>query len=443
MVFKNFTVNVILRVILLTLVITLLAWCIVHHFYLRGFYVGAAMVVAVIEFIWYVDRFNRDVKIFMLTLLQSDFTTHFDDTGKSKSFNGLYKILNEVSTAFKKLSGEKEIQHRYLEMLVDHVQVGILSFDKQEKVHLVNSAMKKMLQRQMFTTLDSLKSIDQQLVSTVREIRAGQTKLIKIKVGNELLQLSLQAAEFKLDEKYFKLVSLQNIRSELDARDMEAWQKLIRVMTHEIMNSISPITSLSETLHGLVKQHNRGPEEMTLFNSLDQGLDAIRIRSEGLRNFTDAYRRLTRIPTPVFRETDLSALLRRVNLLLERELTENHIELVIQISESPVMMDVELMEQAFLNLLRNAIEATGTSTLPTIKISEYCQPDGKVVITISDNGSGIDPETIENIFVPFFTTKKNGSGIGLALTKQILHLHHAEIKVFSTPGVGTQFLIFF
>ena len=441
MVFKHFRFNIIVRVLLLTLALSLLAWCIVIKYYLRSFYVGTAAVLILVDLIWYIDRFNRDVRTFMLSLLQSDFTTRYDNSGKGKSFNALYDVLNRISAAFEKISAEKEIQHRYLEMLVDHVQVGILSFDKSEKVHLVNNALKKLLQRKVIMRLDVLSSIDNNLYGAVREIKAGQTRLVRIKLGSELLQLSLHAAEFKLDDEDFKLISFQNIRSELDARDMEAWQKLIRVMTHEIMNSISPITSLSGTLHNLVKEQEKSYETIPVFKTLDQGLDAIRVRSEGLNNFTEAYRRLTRIPTPNFKETNVKVLLQRIYLLLEKELKEKNISLEIHATDTLVLLDEQLMQQVFINLIRNAIDAVSSVTGPLITISQIVQPDGKTIITITDNGHGMDAETMDNIFVPFYTTKRNGSGIGLALTRQILHLHHAEIKVTSVPEEGSTFVI--
>ncbi|HTE32979.1 MAG TPA: ATP-binding protein [Chryseolinea sp.] len=441
MVFKNFRIQVILRVIILTLSTTVFAWCIAYHYYLRSVYVAVAGILILAELIWYIDRFNRDIKTFMLALLQRDFTTHYDDTKLGKSFDGLYGILNQISAIFKKISAEKEIQYRYLEMLIDHVQVGILSFDKNERIHLINAALKRLLNRQVIIHLSVLADIDPALLTVVREIKTGQTKLIKIRIGTELLHLSLHASEFKLNEEYFKLVSMQNIRAELDARDMEAWQKLIRVMTHEIMNSISPITSLSSTLHSLVRQQTSDFPTTPLFNALDQGLAAIHSRSEGLHNFTEAYRRLTRIPTPVFRPTNVKALLERIHLLLEKELKEKSTTLEIHAQEIPVLMDGDLMEQVFINLIRNAIEATTATTAPLISISQLIAISGKTIITISDNGCGMNAETMENIFIPFYTTKKNGSGIGLALSKQILHLHHAEIKVNSTLSQGTQFVI--
>ncbi|MEO5977381.1 MAG: ATP-binding protein [Chryseolinea sp.] len=441
MVFKNFRINIIFRVILLTTMLGLLTWCLVDHYYLRSIYAGVTVILILVEFLWYVDRFNRDVNSFMLSLLHRDFTTHFENAGKGKTFEALYETLNKISLAFKNVSADREIQHRYLELLVDHVQVGILSFDVNERIQLANNALKKILQRIDLLHLDALRTIDLNLLTTVREIKAGQTRLLKVKIGNELLQLSLHAAEFKLNDEYFKLISFQNIRTELDIREMEAWQKLIRVMTHEIMNSISPITSLSSTLHNVVKEQKQAPSAASL-DTLDQGLEAIKIRSEGLSNFTEIYRRLTRIPTPSFRPTEIKTLIARVALLLETDFKKNNINFQIHASERHALLDPELMEQVFINLIRNAIDASAGIKDPTISVAVIPQSDGRTLISIKDNGSGIEPEILENIFVPFFTTKMNGSGIGLALTKQIIHLHHAEIKVSSISGQGTTFTIY-
>ncbi|MBA4056959.1 MAG: ATP-binding protein, partial [Marivirga sp.] len=372
-----------------------------------------------------------------------DFTTHYQEAGKGKSFDALYQMLNRISEAFERISLEKEIQHRYLEMLVDHVQVGILSYDSHEKIHLANTALKKLLQRPVLMQIDALAAVDEALVSTVRQLKTGDTKLLKIRIGKDLLQLSLHASEFKLDNEYFKLVSMQNIHTELDAREMEAWQKLIRVMTHEIMNSIAPITSLSSTLHGLVRQHQKSLQSMekTTVDALDQGLEAIKFRSEGLHYFTEAYRSLTRIPQPSFRLASIKDILQRVAVLFEQELSRKNIILETKVMVPEVLMDPELIEQVIINLLRNSLEAVEGSAHPVIKIQAVRQSNGKTLIQIADNGMGIDNDVMENIFIPFFTTKRNGSGIGLALVKQIIQLHHGEIKVSSSVGNGAEFSI--
>ena len=277
---------------------------------------------------------------------------------------------------------------------------------------------------------------------TLREIRSGETRLLKVRVGNEMLHLSIHASEFYLENKYHKLVSLQNIRNELDAREMEAWQKLIRVLTHEIMNSVSPVISLSETLHKLLRQHKEALHGVSdLYQPLDRGLDAIRSRTEGLFHFTQSYRKLTGIPQLSLKETSTLQLIDRVRILLEQPLKTQGIQLRLSVTDLPVVVDPELMEQVMINLVKNAMEALAGTADPSIAISAARRPDGSTAISVRDNGPGIDEAIADKVFVPFFTTRKNGSGIGLPLVRQILQLHHADIRFQSEPGKGTEFII--
>ena len=445
MVFKNFRLQVIVRVALLAVAITITTWCLVHDYYLRSVYAGVAVILIVGELIWYVDRFNRDVRLFLISLQQHDFTTHFQSTGRSKSFDELYETLNRISEVFRTISAEKETQFRFLEMLVEHLRVGIFSLDETGKIVLTNQALKNLLQKDVIFSLKSLETYDSILVNTLREIRSGETRLIKLRVNNELLQLSIHASEFKLEENYHKLISMQNIRNELDAREMEAWQKLIRVLTHEIMNSVSPIISLSETMHGLLLRNNKTlvQQDIDLYSTLDKGLDAIKLRSEGLYNFTQSYRKLTGIPKIAVKETTTRELISRVATLMESKAREKGIAFKVTGTDHPVSLDPELMEHVLINLVQNAIDAVAGRNFPSITIGSRLSSRGEVEIFVTDNGEGIDDATGEKIFIPFFTTRKNGSGIGLALAKQILHLHHADITYFSTRGEGTEFVIRF
>ena len=443
MVFKNFRFQLILRVVILTCIVTVFSWCIVHQFYLRSVYVGVAAFISIIELIRYTDRFNRDIRIFMQTLLQRDFTTHYELTGRGKTYDALYEVFNDIVGMFKKISAEKEIQHKYLEMLVEHVRVSILSIDVDEKVHLANQALRDLLRRTIITNLKTLESVDGSLAKTIREIHAGETRLVKANIDNELLQLSVHASEFKLDGRYFKLISMQNIKNELEVREMESWQKLIRVLSHEIMNSVSPISSLGDTLHKMIKQNQRilSEADITLFDSLDKGLEAIKVRSEGLFNFTQTYRKLTHVPAPSLRKIGLNEILDRVRILLAAKISENNVLLTISNVNVEVVADPQLMEHVFINLLLNAFEATRNRDVPKVDIYTTTMQKGPLNIHIVDNGEGIDEKTMEKIFIPFFTTRKNGSGIGLALTKQILHLHQADILLRSEVGKGTEFII--
>jgi signal transduction histidine kinase len=442
MVFKNFKLQIILRVLLLTAAVTLFAWCIVLEYYLRSIYLGAAILILLIELVWYTDRFNRDLKNFLTSLLQSDFTTHFHSAGNGKSIDELYSMLNKIAAAFRNISVQKEVQYRYLEMLFEHVRVGILSMDATGKVQHANQALKTMLQKNILPDLHAFESIDASLANTIREIRTGETRLVKLRIQQEVLQLSIHASEFKLEDMYYKLISMQNIRQELDIHEMDAWQKLIHVMSHEIMNSVSPIISLSSTLHGLVIQSKSEDAPMhSLYDSLNQGLDAIRIRSEGLYNFTKTYRKLAAIPKINLTETNVHEIIQRVQVLMAAHMQEQRVALTIADIDQPVLADPALMEHVLINLLLNAIDAVAGKADPCIYIYTTPSAKGQVNIHVRDNGDGMDESTLEKIFIPFYTTKKNGSGIGLAISKQILQLHHADIRVNSAPSIGTEFII--
>lgn len=438
---KNFRYNIIFRVLLIALLLALLIYfLLVSEKYLRSAYFAIFLIVAIVEFIWYVDRTNRDFAAFLLALLQNDFTTTFSETAKGKSFNELHSAFNQITQKFKTISSEKEVQHIYLESLVEHVRVGILSYDEKEKIHLMNGALKSLLRKPQLLYLKGLEGVDKKLLKTIRSIKPRENKLVKIKIDNQLLQLSLHASEFRLHQQYYKLVSFQNIKNELDANEMDAWQKLIRVLTHEIMNSVTPISSLSSTLYEIIEKENKnGTLDQNTIQKVLTGLDAVKSRSAGLQSFTEAYRNLTRIPPPHFREVDIKDILERIEMLLKPNLENVAFQVVYSKQPIKFIADAELLDQVLINILKNALEALEDRENPKLLIN--VDKNEKVRITISDNGPGIDEDKIDQIFVPFFTTKKGGSGIGLALSKQIVRLHNGTLQVESIPEQGTSFII--
>ncbi|HET7179281.1 MAG TPA: ATP-binding protein [Chryseosolibacter sp.] len=439
MVSRNFRLQIVVRVLIIIIVCFLLAWSIVTTHYLRALYAGAALVIAVWEFLSHVDRLNRDFKSFLLSLLHNDFTVHFESSGRSKSFNELYEALNRITGAFKRVSADKEAQHRFLELLIEHLRVGVVSFDEEENVHLANQSIKSLLDRPI---LRSLRSFEPTLANTLREIHSGETRLFKMQSAGEPLNLSIHASEFKLENRYYKLVSMQNIRSELDAREMEAWQKLIRVLTHEIMNSVSPIISLSESMHERLKLDERMKHDHTqTFTTLDQGLEAIRSRSRGLHQFTQSYRKLTAIPRVSLKKTTTREIFQRVTTLMGSQMREKGIEFDVSDANLPIFVDPDLMEHVLINLLLNAMEAVAEIFSPKVTLNAFLTKAGSVLISVADNGEGIDQAAADKIFIPFFTTRKNGSGIGLALCRQIVQQHRAEIHFTSEKGKGAEFVI--
>ena len=433
---KNFRLSVLIRLLIISAFITLLVYFLMIDVrYLRSVYILFFLVIAIIEFIWYVDKTNRDFTSFLLSLLQDDFTTTFSEKGKGKSFKNLYGSLNRITKKFEQISSAKEVQHLYLEALVEHLRVGIISFDKSGKIHLMNQAIQKMFNRPQMAFLNNLNSIDEQLPQLLMEIKPKENRLLKIKVKGELLHLSIHASEFLLDKEFYKLISIQNIKNELDANELDAWQKLIRVLTHEIMNSVTPITSLSGTLRQIVEN---SPHNEQTIEKVTQGLEAIELRSKGLQNFTDAYRKLTRIPTPNYASLNLKNLFKRIMILVENQSTGIEIKLDI-VDNIKIMGDQDLLEQVFINLVKNAIEALEDRNSAVLNVKVW--QDDQTHISISDNGSGIDEDKIDKIFIPFFTTKKEGSGIGLALSRQIIRKHNGNISVTSVPDEGTTFTV--
>ena len=278
----------------------------------------------------------------------------------------------------------------------------------------------------------------------IRSIKSTENKLVKVTINHKLLQLAVHSSEFKLKDTYYKLVSLQNIQNELEAHELEAWQKLIRVLTHEIMNSVTPITSLTATLQDILSKEKENIKNgNSWYSNLSQGLDAIKNRSEGLQTFTEAYKNLTGIPLPDFKRINVKKIITRVQTLFLKTAEENHIEIIVEIniSNMEILVDEDLFGQVLINLVQNALHAVRNSSEPQVKIIVNDAPNQRISFIIEDNGEGIAKDKLDKIFIPFFTTKKSGSGIGLALSRQIIQMHNGNISVISKPGEGAAFNI--
>ncbi|MEP2668196.1 MAG: ATP-binding protein [Cyclobacteriaceae bacterium] len=438
MVFKNFRINVIIRVLLLVLIIATLSYCLIHQLYLRSIYVAIALIIAIGELLRYVEKTNRDLTSFLSALSQNDFTTIYSEKDRGKSFNNLYSVFNQITNKFRAISESKEAQFIFLSLLVEHIRVGILSIDERDQIHLINQSMRNYLANTTVKNLADLSGQEREIVNVFRTIRAGESQLIKKTIDGKIIPLTIHASEIRLQGQYFKLISAQDIRNELEANELEAWQKLIRVLTHEIMNSVSPIISLSSTLHNIVNENKKeeelGAEEKI---TLQKGLEAIKIRSKGLQYFANAYRSLTKIPQPQFQKVQFKNIIDRLTTLFKEEFNLKGIQLQLDIKseESEVFADAELLEQVLINLLRNAIDAVADQPQPVINVR--IETSGTSIIQIEDNGAGIDEDKIDKVFIPFFTTKKSGSGIGLALSKQIVLMHGGQISLTSKVGAGT------
>jgi len=281
-------------------------------------------------------------------------------------------------------------------------------------------------------------------------MKPKESSLVKVENNSEVLHLALYATEFKLGGQKFSLVSIQNIHSELEEREMDAWQKIIRVLTHEIMNSITPIASLASTINELVKESYKdmseeGEPDTEALGDIHQALQTIQKRSQGLLRFVDAYRNLTLIPKPNFQMFQIKELFARVEKLMQANFSNKAVKLNVSIEPESLELtaDPGLIEQVLINLLLNALQAVETKKDAQIDLGARLDGRGKIIIQVSDNGPGIDKENLEKIFIPFFSTKEGGSGIGLSLSRQIMRLHKGTISVNSEPNVHTVVTLLF
>jgi len=451
MVYKNFRLQCIVRVLVLGATITLFSHLLVGTpWYATTLIVGSIALYQVYALIHYVEKTNRDLTRFLQSIRHSDFSQTFTGGGLGASFDALNAAFSEVTDAFRRTRAEKEEQVRYLQTVVQHVGIGLISFGSDGEVALMNTAARRLLNAPQLKNITSLETFSKPLVDTLFRMKPGERALVKIEDHNESLQLAIYATAFRLRDQKRTLVSIQNIRTELEEKEMEAWQNLIRVLTHEIMNSVTPIASLTATVKDLFTASFVGqePDEKIPAERIEDirgALGTIQKRSEGLLHFVEAYRNLTRIPRPRFRIFPVAELFERVGQLMQAQMADRAIRFRTSVDPESLELtaDPELIEQVLINLLLNAIQATQGRTDIQIELTARMDGRGNLLIRVADNGPGIIEEALDKIYIPFFTTRRDGSGIGLSISRQIMRLHRGTIGVRSEPDVETVFTLKF
>ncbi len=435
----EFRFNIILRVgILLALVAGfVVTWQ--QGFFLTTVFMSALIVLAVYNLISYVNQTNRDLANFIASIQYDDFSTTSRGGHRGKSFGELHKQFNFINKKFQEVRAEKEANHQFLHTIVEHLDVGLLGVKENGEINLMNKALKSMLHKSYLIRLEGLKSVDEKLYELVCQLQPGQRELVKVTIDNQLMQLAIRVAELTMNKERFRLIAFANIQSELEAQELVAWQKLIRILTHEIMNSVAPIASLSSTIRDFLARRHQGELEAEDLEQVDTSLGVIQRRSEGLLQFTETYRRLTRIPPPNMQLIDAREMTDELLTLFGPQLEKAgiHFELHLPPADLTFQGDPALLEQVLINLVKNAIDAVAEVEAPRIDLHAQKLASGKTVLQVADNGKGIEPQQLEQIFVPFYTTKTEGSGIGLSLSRQIMRLHKGNIEVQSAVGKGT------
>ncbi len=391
-------------------------------------------------------RFN-EMDDFFESVKYRDFSRWFSEKYGSQDIRELHKGFNEVNKTILEINREKEAQHLYLQKILELINTGIIAYStKSGEVLWVNDSFKKALGIPSIKTIYFVQKRRPKLFEDIFEINHVNGNTISIDVDNEKIKILISSSIFLIKDESFKLIVLQNIDDTLNRTESEAWKKLLSVMTHEIMNSIAPISSLAETLQSKVQLSIKDPVNHQLeINDLDTGIESIKKRSEGLLKFAKTYRSLNKITKLNLSKILVSELFGNINILMQPSLESKNIALNFEI-ESPdlqIEIDTYLIEQVLINLILNSVEACKESKEPKIILFAQKNIEGNSIIKITDNGKGIPNEIIDDIFIPFFSTKKNGSGIGLSLCKQIVLLHNGKIQIKSVVGKGTAISLVF
>ena len=419
---------------------------------LRGMYVFIVLLVPVgawlvLEMYRQQRKAQAELDQFVESIHYRDFSRYFDVKDAPAEVQTLRQGFNEINTTFKVISKEKETQYQYLQKILELIDTGILSYDESSgSVVWMNESIKRMLQLPYLKTIHSLARRDEELYNDILLLKPGNTQISNAHLERSSFKILLSATAFQTEGKVYKLIAFQNVNEALDETESKAWQKLLSVLTHEIMNSVAPIASLAGTLKNRLQESaTELNNESGIVDDMELGIETIRRRSEGLLKFAETYRNLNKITTLNLKKVYVREIFENLLQLMQPTLEARQIEIetILRDMDMQLEVDIDLLEQVLINLMVNAMEAVKEAQEPRIVLTAGFAPNRRPVIKIVDNGTGMTPEVLEKIFIPFFSTKKSGSGIGLSLCKQIMMLHKGHIHVQSVEGEGTAFILQF
>lgn len=448
MVYSRFRKNCVVRILLLAATTCLFTYLVLTTSrYTSMVGCGLLVVFQIFELLRFVEKAYRNLARFLQSIEHSDFSQSFSSSQDDATFAELNAAFSSVVHRYRELGLEREENYRYLQTVVQHVGIGMIAFRKDGEVELLNTAAKRLFDLPALKNIEVLGKVSPELLERLRAMAPGERELITVSVNDERLQLSVYATELRQRHKIVTLVSFQNISSEFNEKEMDAWQNLIRVLTHEIKNSLAPIASLASSTEELLLPAGA---ERKLTVPCDAGdvrdaLQTIQRRSHGLLQFVDTYRDLTHIPRPQYKTLSVADLFDRVEKLIRSDMTQDNITWATSIMPENLTLtaDPELVEQVLINLILNAVQALQGQSSAAIDLDASADERGRIAIRVTDNGPGIVKDALEKIFVPFYSTRKRGSGIGLSLSRQIMRLHRGDITVQSEPNVRTTFTMRF
>lgn len=431
---NRFTLSVVFQSIFLAISGAVAAFIFIsEHLLITKAFFLLLFVLQIIMLIWYVNKTNRELESFLLSLKYLDKVLL---TGSGKSFERLNLTYNQIIEILRTERAVREAEHQYFRETVEHINTGLISYNDEGEISIINSVAKNMLNCGNCVSIDGLEKINSDLPGIFHSLEPGRPQLHTLNINNKLVKLSLNLALLKIHNEVVRLVSLTNIKGELEAGELEAWQKLIRILTHEIVNSVTPINTLTTAMISQFKKAGYPDNEYT--QNLSSGFQAIKKRNMGLLTFVENFQKVNKVPKPDLQTIGIEELFGNLQLLLQEEFRTTDVTFKLE-EHFAMEIDEQLITQVLINLIKNSVEAGAGKIELTGKLGTTERPQ----ISVEDNGHGIDEENLDKIFIPFFSLKKEGSGIGLSLSRQIMSLHHGEISIASTDGSGTSIVLNF
>jgi len=447
---KQFNVQLILRLTGVLIGLLLLAFGFAAGF--RSLVLGALIIIVVVQVISlqrYIDHSNRELGSFLAGLKFGDFQQTFTIAHLGPSFAALEETLQQTVQKFKDLRTEKEKQAIYYKALVQHIPVPLFVVHAQERVEILNNAARRAFNVADISNTGELANFGAGFQRDVLQVQPGEALLTTIELAGTQEFFIMTATHLTTGGINHKLISLQNIQSELDATELATWQNLLRVTSHEIINSLAPVSSCAQTAKALVDgimvrdiQDRNLQEEL---HDIRGSLDTVLRRSQGLTRFIQSYRQLSRMPPPKKKAIQVSNYLQRLESLVRGELARKDIELVFHLEPGNLKLvaDQDMLDQVLINLIRNAADVLTDTANATITVAGYIDKKQRTVLDVQDNGPGVPEKIVESIFVPFFTTKNQGSGIGLALVRYIMLSHGGAVVYVPGGQNGSVFRLIF
>lgn len=448
--FSRFNIFLIVRLLLMLLNLVLLALLISDgNFWFTSAAVLILLFIQIYEIVHYVNRTNRELTKFLYAVKYEDYSVSFSDPKMGRSFTDLNKTFNEIIEKFKNARIEKESQYQLFKLILEKINIGIITLDESGQIGIINQAAGALLNTPQIQQWDRLRVRHPEFCSAVDELKFGGRKLIQIEDLTGLKEVSVDVNPVRLTGTTHYIIAFQDIKDEIEQKEIEAWHKLIRILTHEIMNSITPVTSLTETMKSLLQGEDGKQMEASQLDDETVGdvllaLNTIHRRSVGMLEFVNDYRKLTKIPAPTFEIVRVCDLFGDIHSLLQSEAERRGITMDVHCKNKNLVIkcDRKLIEQVMINLITNSFAALKNTDNPVIRLHNIVT-ENRIILHVTDNGAGVEKEKLERIFIPFYSTKRDGTGIGLSLSKNIMKIHQGNITVQSSPDIETTFALVF